>query len=265
MRKIAYAEDTTKFNDAVNALKELPVWNQTKALRDWFLGTWLKQCKRWAWVFRKDELQVAIHTTNGLERQNEEFKHHFLGQHRDKTLSGMLTVLIEDFLPDKHARYIEKNACRHSLYKKYNNDVPRYLWNRPKQVVTHCRASITKAEDIPREDVTMASERKFFIKSQTEKGHYELTFGDNPEPPVYQCLSWQRSRLPCKHFFAVFRYYPNWQWDQLSPSYINGPRLTLDEVIISTPGLDNATAQVIPSSKEMTSVEELHTIDSERE
>lgn len=162
-------------------------------------------------------------------------------------------------------RYIEKNACRHSLYKKYNNDVPRYLWNRPKQVVTHCRASITKAEDIPREDVTMALEGKYFIKSQTEKGHYELTFGDNQEPPACQCLSWQRTRLPCKHFFAVFRYYPNWQWDQLSPSYINGPRLTLDEVIITTPMLDNATAQVIPSSKEMTSVEELHTIDSERE
>lgn len=143
--------------------------------------------------------------------------------------------------------------------------MPRYLWNRPKQVVTHCRASITKAEDIPREDVTMASKGKFFIKSQTEKGHYKLTFGDNQEPPACQCLSWQRTRLPCKHFFAVFRYYPNWQWDQLSPSYIYGPRLTLDEVIITTPMLDNATAQVIPSSKEMTSEEELHTVDSERE
>ena len=40
MRKIAHAEDMTKYNDAVNALKELPVWNQTKALRDCrFLGT----------------------------------------------------------------------------------------------------------------------------------------------------------------------------------------------------------------------------------
>ncbi|KAJ7394627.1 hypothetical protein OS493_000445 [Desmophyllum pertusum] len=67
MREIAHAEDMTKFNDAVEALKELPIWNQNKALRDWFLGTWLKERKRWAWVFRKDELQVAIHTTNGLE------------------------------------------------------------------------------------------------------------------------------------------------------------------------------------------------------
>ena len=45
MRKKAHAEDMSKFNDAVNALKELPVWNQNKALRDWFLETWLKQRK----------------------------------------------------------------------------------------------------------------------------------------------------------------------------------------------------------------------------
>lgn len=45
MREIAHAEDMTKFNDAVEALKEHPIWNQNKALRDWFLGTWLKERK----------------------------------------------------------------------------------------------------------------------------------------------------------------------------------------------------------------------------
>ena len=143
--------------------------------------------------------------------------------------------------------------------------MPQYLWNRPKQVVSHCRASITKAEDIPLKDVAMSSEGKFSIKRQTEKGYYELTFGNNQEPPACQCLSWQRTRLPCKHFFAVFRHYPNWQWDQLSPSYINGPRLTLDEVIITTPGLDDVTTQAIPCSKEMRTEEELDTIHLEGE
>ena len=45
MREIACAEDTAIFNDAVEALKQLPIWNQNKALRDWFLGTWLKESK----------------------------------------------------------------------------------------------------------------------------------------------------------------------------------------------------------------------------
>ena len=45
MREIAHAEDMTKFNAAVDKLKELPVWNEKKPLRDWFVGTWLKQQK----------------------------------------------------------------------------------------------------------------------------------------------------------------------------------------------------------------------------
>ena len=132
-------------------------------------------------------------------------------------------------------RYVEKNACRHSLHKKYNEAVPQYLWNRPLQVVNHCKLSISLAEDIPLKNVTMSSEGKFFIRRQGQNGHYELTFGDSQVPPACQCYTWQRTRLPCKHFFAVFRYFPNWQWDKLSPAYVNGPRLTLDEAIIYNP------------------------------
>ena len=32
----------------------------------------------------------------------------------------------------------------------------------------------------------------------------------------------------CKHFFAVFRKFRTWQWDVLSPLYINSLFLTLD-------------------------------------
>ena len=45
MREIAHAEDMTKFNAAVDKLKQLPVWNEKKPLRDWFVRTWLKQQK----------------------------------------------------------------------------------------------------------------------------------------------------------------------------------------------------------------------------
>ena len=155
--------------------------------------------------------------------------------------------------------------CRHSLYKKYNEDVPQYLWNRPKQVVSHCRLSITNAEDIPLKDVAMPSEGKFSIRKRNEKGNYELTFGDSEVPPACQCHSWLRTRLPCKHFFAVFRHYPNWQWDQLSPSYINGPRLTLDEAIITAPGFDNVKPKAIVGNNEAKHDEEIDSIDSGRE
>jgi len=45
MQEIANAEDMTKFSSAVEALTQLPVWNQNKALQDWFLGTSLKEGK----------------------------------------------------------------------------------------------------------------------------------------------------------------------------------------------------------------------------
>ena len=134
---------------------------------------------------------------------------------------------------------------RHSLYRGYTSDVPRFLWNRPKEVVSHCLSSITGAGDIPLQDVKMISKGKFEITTPRDKRYYELTFGEENVQPAYQCVSWQRTRLPCKHFFAVFRLYPEWQWNQLSTAYITSPRLTLDEAVIDTPALNKEEPNVI--------------------
>jgi hypothetical protein len=47
----------------------------------------------------KAEVSAFFHTNNGVERQNKDFKSSFLSVHRNKTLSGMLTSLVEEFLP----------------------------------------------------------------------------------------------------------------------------------------------------------------------
>ena len=65
----------------------------------------LAYIKRWVWAFRKDRLPVAVYTNNGVERLNEDFKYKFLASHRDKTLSGMLSILVTEFIPDKYSRY----------------------------------------------------------------------------------------------------------------------------------------------------------------
>ena len=44
---------------------------------------------------------MSVHTNNGVKRKNKDFKHQYLAQFKDKSLSGMITVLIEQFLPDK--------------------------------------------------------------------------------------------------------------------------------------------------------------------
>lgn len=60
--------------------------------------------QRWVWAFRKDRLEVDFNTNNGLERQNEDFKHNHLASNQDKTLSGMLSVLVTECLPEKYSR-----------------------------------------------------------------------------------------------------------------------------------------------------------------
>ena len=49
-------------------------------------------------------MEIVFDTNNGVERQNKDFKYEYLKQFKDNTLSGILTVLIEQFLPDKYKR-----------------------------------------------------------------------------------------------------------------------------------------------------------------
>ena len=49
-------------------------------------------------------MEIVFDTNNGVERQNKDFKYEYLKKFKDNTLRGMLTVLIEQFSPDKYKR-----------------------------------------------------------------------------------------------------------------------------------------------------------------
>lgn len=96
-------------------------------------------------------------------------------------------------------RYVEKNTRCHSPYGGCNPDLTRFRWNRPKEVVSHCLLSITGAEDNSLKDVKMISKGKFEIRTPRVKRYYELTFREeNVQPARHECVSLQRTRLPCK-------------------------------------------------------------------
>ena len=50
---------------------------------------------------------MRVNTNNGVERQNKLFKYSYLKSHENNSLSVMLTVLIEDFLPDNYSRLVD--------------------------------------------------------------------------------------------------------------------------------------------------------------
>ena len=72
---------------------------------------WVLAFKRWVKAYRKNRLLVNCSTNNGFEHQNNTLKHCYLHVHKTNSLTGMLTVLVEDLLPDKYERYTLVTAC----------------------------------------------------------------------------------------------------------------------------------------------------------
>ena len=55
----------------------------------------------WVRAFRQGLLEIVVNTNNGVERKNKDFKHEFLKPYKDNSLSGVVTVLVQQFMPVK--------------------------------------------------------------------------------------------------------------------------------------------------------------------
>ena len=51
-------------------------------------------------------LKVIVNTNNDVERKNKDFKYEFLSQHGNNILSGMVAVLVEEFLSEIYSMYL---------------------------------------------------------------------------------------------------------------------------------------------------------------
>ena len=140
----------------------------------------------------------------------------------------LFCICLNIFLP--FCRYVEKNVKAHSLYRGYSPDIPAYLHNRPHPFIKQCMSKIHLAEEFTLEQVIQKNgSSKFQVKSSTEKNTWHTV---NFDSPSCSCKSWQHNHLPCKHFFAVFRNYPEWGWHKLPLAYTCSPTVTLDENVI---------------------------------
>ena len=103
------------------------------------------------------------------------------------------------------------------------------------------------AENIPASHVrTTDSDGVLQVKSQdSDEKWYKVSFGSEIQQPFCDCLSWKRNHFPCKHFFAIFNYYPAWGWDKLPLHFVNSLLFTLDEAVI---GHQKPTNTVISSA-----------------
>jgi len=71
------------------------------------LSVYIILIQRWVYTFRKRLVNIRVNTTNGLERQNREFKDGFLKVcNPGKSLLGMIDTLITKFLPASKDRFV---------------------------------------------------------------------------------------------------------------------------------------------------------------
>jgi uncharacterized Zn finger protein len=88
-----------------------------------------------------------------------------------------------------------------------------------------------KAADITKEMKQQLDETSYKIMSASHSGVvYDIFLGDDDtsEGPKCTCWSFQRRRLPCKHFATVFYHFGK-TWDSLPTKHRNNPVFVLGE------------------------------------
>lgn len=116
-----------------------------------------------------------------------------------------------------------------SNFKRYNKTIPKFLWDRPKRFIVHCQNKLRDAESYDNTAITICGVGKFYVRSFSNPDkNYEVFFGDDDHMPSCSCENWQRTAYPCKHFFAIFKRYREWKWENVTPIYRESPFLNID-------------------------------------
>ena len=62
------------------------------------------------------------------------------------SLSHIVSIIVEQFLPEQHRKYLFLNVQMDPTYRAYNTHVPSYLQGRPRNVIIHCLVREEKAK-----------------------------------------------------------------------------------------------------------------------
>nr|XP_047122448.1 uncharacterized protein LOC124805945 [Hydra vulgaris] len=173
-----------------------------------FHGTWLPEIKRWCLAYRPDDIMFN-NTNNGTERLNEDLKYDDLANYKYCSLSEKLTVVIENFIPKHYRKYVELNVRYIEGYKKYNEGVPWYFRNRPKQLVNILLNNKSKVTSSMVNSVKRIDPITFGVNSSEVKTNnikdYIVCIGNVDKNCSCSCSDYRRHRIICKQFFAVFK------------------------------------------------------------
>ena len=198
---------------------------------------------------------MMVNTNNGNERLKEDLKYDELVEYKNCTLSDLLNVVIDKFIPKLYEKYIELNVRYMSCYKGYDRSVLFYMLDRPKWIIDYMteklaeiQAEVKYSKIIKIQNniqnngnITSAGSKDkcqvyiyqtYDVKSlsawTSEKETYRVDFGLNDRFCSCTCLSFCQKRVLCKHFFLVIENGYR-SFTDVSPMYRNHPVIILDE------------------------------------
>jgi len=130
-------------------------------------------------------------------------------------------------------RYVQLNVLFSDTYRRYTEDLPVFLRNRPRDFVSHvCKRWASAALFKPEHIIETYSGRTFNVKSDDTGNVYCVHFGDVNSMPYCTCEDWIRYHWPCKHMCAVFQNTQH-QWDDICSSYRDSPYFILDSDVVT--------------------------------
>ena len=146
------------------------------------------------------------------------------------TLTGLVRLLVDQFLPDSHQHYLFENYRQMDIYRVPANVVPSYLKGRPRTLIKHCLVRKTKSNKFTHDSIHQNDIPGSFdiIKDSGAKHTVSFALESDDQMPSCTCKDWARWHIPCKHFFAVFREIPEWSWESLPTKYLSSAYLTTD-------------------------------------
>ena len=222
------------FQRAVDNLKSSQVWNSKPNVRQYINQWWLSCPERWARSFRENDLERNINTNNGAESLNKLLKYKFLKKSAEKSLCGIISLVIDKFLPHLYRELLTANVKSIEIngIRSYGSFIPPFLKGRPRKFIEHCLPRIKNAEtdfngnkNLIRIDI----ENKLFeVKSSSDQKVYSCDL----KLPRCECMDWRRYKLPCKHMFYVFKYVPGIDWNCLPVAYLQQDFLKVDDRLL---------------------------------
>lgn len=115
-------------------------------------------------------------------------------------------------------RYITKNVSSLKSFRKYAEDIPQFLQEKPEAFVKHCLKRLGTS------DLSVTNTAEHFVVNSDSGASYQV----NTDVPACTCLDWQQYNWPCKHILKVMLDYPAYGWEFLPETYRNLPSFNLD-------------------------------------